>query len=41
LDLLWEETLFNGTDFLDLSKGRVTLSEIDKKLTDLINKWYL
>jgi hypothetical protein len=38
LDLLLEETLFNGTDFLDLSKGRVTLSEIDKKLTDLINK---
>jgi hypothetical protein len=38
LDLLLEETLFNGRDFLDLSKGRVTINEIDKKLNDLINK---
>jgi hypothetical protein len=38
LDLILEETLFNGSDYLDLSRGRVTINEIDKKLNDLINK---
>jgi hypothetical protein len=38
LDLLLEENLFNGKDFMDLSKGRLSLDQIDQKLKDLINK---
>ena len=38
LDLLLEETLMNGSDYMDLSKGRISLDLIDKKLKDLIDK---
>ncbi len=38
LDLLLEETLLNGPDYFDLSKGRITIDQIDKKLKDLIDK---
>jgi hypothetical protein len=38
LDLLLEENLFNGRDFMDLSKGRLSLDQIDQKLKDLIDK---
>jgi hypothetical protein len=38
LDLLLEETLMNGSDYMDLSKGRLSLDLIDKKLKDLIDK---
>jgi hypothetical protein len=38
LDLILEETLFNESSNLDLSKGRNSLVEIDQKLKDLIDK---
>jgi uncharacterized protein YpuA (DUF1002 family) len=38
LDLILEETLFNESNNLDLSKGRNSLVEIDQKLKDLIDK---
>jgi hypothetical protein len=38
LDLLLEETLMNGSDYMDLSKGRISLNLIDNKLKDLIDK---
>ena len=38
LDLLLEETLITGSDYMDLSKGRVSLNMIDEKLKDLIDK---
>jgi len=38
LDLLLEETLISGSDYMDLSKGRLSLDLIDKKLKDLIDK---
>jgi len=38
LDLLLEETLITGSDYMDLSKGRVSLNMIDEKLRDLIDK---
>jgi len=38
LDILLEETLFRGSDFMDLSKGRLSLDQIDQKLKDLIDK---
>ena len=38
LNLILEDNLFYGKSSLDLSKGRVTLTEIDSKLNDLLNK---
>ena len=38
LNLILEETLFSGIDFMDLSKGRNSLVEIDQKLKKLIDK---
>ncbi len=38
LNLIVEETLFNGIDYMDLSKGRNSLVEINNKLKDLIDK---
>ena len=38
LDLILEETLFNGNNTMNLSKGRNSLIEINEKLNDLINK---
>ena len=38
LNILLEETLFNGSNFMDLSKGRNSLLEIDDKLKSLLNK---
>jgi hypothetical protein len=38
LDLILEETLFNESNNLDLSKGRNSLVEIDQKLKNLIDK---
>ena len=38
LDLLLEETLITGSDYMDLSKGRVSLNMIDEKLKDLLDK---
>ena len=38
LDLILEETFINGSGYMDLSKGRVSLNLIDKKLNDLIDK---
>jgi intein/homing endonuclease len=38
LDLILEETLITGSDYMDLSKGRISLGMIDKKLKDLIDK---
>jgi hypothetical protein len=38
LNLILEDSLFYGKSSLDLSKGRVTLTEIDGKLNDLLNK---
>ena len=38
LNLILEETLFKGVDYVDLSKGRNSLVEIDQKLKKLIDK---
>ncbi len=38
LDLLIEENLFSGKNYMDLSKGRNSLIEIDDKLRNLIDK---
>ena len=38
LNLILEDSLFYGKTSLDLSKGRMTISEIDDKLSDLLNK---
>jgi hypothetical protein len=38
LDLLLEENLFSGSNYMDLSKGRNSLIEIDDKLNDLLNR---
>jgi len=38
LNLILEDSLYYGSTSLDLSKGRVTLSEIDDKLHNLLNK---
>ena len=38
LNLILEDSLYYGPTSLDLSKGRVTLSEIDDKLHNLLNK---
>jgi hypothetical protein len=38
LNLLLEESLFNGNTSLDLSKGRNKLVEINQKVSDLLNK---
>jgi hypothetical protein len=38
LDLLIEENLFSGKNYMDLSKGRNSLIEIDDRLKNLIDK---
>ena len=38
IDLLLEENLFSRKNYMDLSKGRNSLIEIDDRLNDLINK---
>ena len=38
LNLILEDSLYYGSTSLDLSKGRVVLSEIDDKLHNLLNK---
>ena len=38
LDLILEETFINGSGYMDLSKGRLSLNLIDEKLKDLIDK---
>jgi hypothetical protein len=38
MNLILEEDLINGTDELDLSKGRKSLIEIENKLDELLNK---
>ena len=38
LDLLLEETLFNGSTYFDLSKGQNSLLEIDDRLGNLLDK---
>jgi hypothetical protein len=38
LDLLLEENLFSGKNYMDLSKGRNSLIEIDDRLKNLIDK---
>jgi hypothetical protein len=35
---LLEENLFSGSNYMDLSKGRNSLIEIDDKLNDLLNR---
>jgi hypothetical protein len=41
LNMLLEENLFGKSDYMDLSKGRNSLMEIDDKLKTLLNKEYL
>jgi hypothetical protein len=36
LNMLLEDHLFGGSDYMDLSKGRSTLTEINDKLKDLL-----
>jgi hypothetical protein len=36
--MLLEETLINGSDYMDLSKGRVSLGLIDEKLRQMLDK---
>jgi hypothetical protein len=38
LNLILEDSLYYGKTSLDLSKGRLSINEIDKKLSDLLNK---
>ena len=38
LNLILEDNLYYGKTSLDLSKGRISINEIDKKLSDLLNK---
>jgi hypothetical protein len=38
MNLILEETLFGESDFLDLSKGRNSITEINDKLKHLIDK---
>jgi hypothetical protein len=38
LDLILERTLFNSNNVLDLSKGRVSINEIDDQIKHLLNK---
>ncbi len=38
LDLLIEENIFSGKNYMDLSKGRNSLIEIDERLKNLIDK---
>jgi len=38
LDLLLEENLFTGKNYMNLSKGRNSLIQIDDRLKDLLNK---
>ena len=38
LDLLLEDTLFSGKNYMNLSKGRNSLIEMDERLNKLINK---
>jgi len=38
LNILLEETLINGSDYMDLSKGRVSLGLIDEKLRQMLDK---
>jgi intein/homing endonuclease len=38
LNLILEDSLYYGKTSLDLSKGRLTINEIDDKLKDLLNK---
>ena len=38
LNMLLEETLINGSDYMDLSKGRVSLGLIDEKLRQMLDK---
>ncbi|MFM2011154.1 MAG: hypothetical protein RLZZ479_1545 [Bacteroidota bacterium] len=38
LDLILEDSLYYGKTSIDLSKGRLGLSEIDDKLKDLLDK---
>jgi hypothetical protein len=38
MNLLLEETLFRGSDYMDLARGRNYLVEIDEKLKKLIDK---
>jgi hypothetical protein len=38
LNLILEDTLFNGVDSIDLSKGRSSLIEINDKLKNLLDK---
>ena len=38
LDLILEDSLYYGKTSIDLSKGRISLSEIDDKLKDLLDK---
>lgn len=37
LNMLLEDHLFGGDDYMDLAKGRQSLSEIEQKLKDLLN----
>ena len=38
LDLILERTLFNSNNVLDLSKGRVSINEIESQIKQLLNK---
>ena len=38
LDLILERTLFNSNNVLDLSKGRVSINEIEAQIKQLLNK---
>jgi hypothetical protein len=38
LNLILEDSIFYGKTSLDLSKGRLSLDQVDKKLKDLIDK---
>ena len=38
LNLILENTLFDKDNTLDLSKGRMSLNEIDDKIKNLLNK---
>jgi len=38
LNLLLEENLFGSNNFMDLGKGRNSITEIDDRLKELLNR---
>jgi hypothetical protein len=38
MNLILEQTLFNKDNTLDLSRGRMSLNEIEKEISNLLNK---